>query len=515
MTPLLRRLARDRVSVALLVALLLVAMFIAWQVMRPRPQEEGHRAIATAGDGNIDVNAVVTSLADKPASRPKLALSHWTTANGARVYFVPAPELPMVDVRVVFDAGAARDGGLAGLARYTSAMIGEGTATRSADAIAEGFENIGAQFNTASYRDMAIAELRALTRPEMLTPALALFTDALANPSFPRDAADRIRSQMLVGLERDEEEPGTIASRSFMTTLYLFHPYGMPPEGTVDTLKKIRVEDLKAFHQRYYVAANAVIAITGALDRTQATQLAAQVSAALPAGAAAPGLPPPPVPKGGHYHVKFNSQQTHVFIGLPAIARNDPDEALLQLANQVLGGDGLSSILGEEVRNKRGLAYSVGSGFQPMRATGPFLVNLQTRNDQAGKALGVTLDVLARFTKDGPTQQQLDDARRQLVGTFPLQLAGNSAIVGTLGMMGFYRLPDDYLEQQLARIERATVDDVRKAFARHVPAAQTMIVTLGPEKPVPVRAGAVTAPASSATPAASAAEPPPPAGAAH
>lgn len=485
MSGLLQRLGRDRVSLALVGVLLLLALFTAWQLARVKADDAQNTTVATPSAAGVPVSEVVTALEQVPTSSPALALQRWKTGNGATVYFVPAPELPMLDIRVIFDGGGARDGGLAGLARFTSAMIGEGTTSRSVDEVNSGFENVGADFGAASYRDMAIANLRSLTRPESLEPAIALFVDVLANPAFPRDDVERIRNQMLVGLARAEEDPGTIASRAFMAALYLAHPYASPPEGTVDTVKRIGIEDMRAFHRRYYVAGNARIAIVGALDRVQAEDIASRIASALPSGQAAPALPAPPDAKGGHFHVKYDSQQTHILVGLPALARHDPDEAALRLGNEVLGGGGLTSLLGEEVRNKRGLAYGAGSGFQPMRARGPFVVNLQTRNESAGEALGVTLATLKQFIAAGPDTAQLDDARRQLVGSYPLQLASNDAIADTLGMMAFYGLPDDYLAQQLARYQTLDQASVRKAFAAHVPDSQLIVVTLGPEKPVP------------------------------
>ncbi|MFZ5757082.1 MAG: M16 family metallopeptidase [Pseudomonadota bacterium] len=481
----LRKIFRDNTTLLLLAALLLLAVFMVWQLTRVGVADSLHATVASVTAGGTNVKEVIASLDGTPVSRPQLKPQRWRSKNGARVYFLPAPELPMLDIRIVFDAGGARDGGLNGLARFTSAMIGEGTPRLSVDEINEGFEAVGARFHTASYRDMAVVELRSLTTPDLLNPSLALFADVVAKPSFPKDAVDRTRGQMLVGLERDEEEPGTIASRAFMATLYLVHPYATPPEGTTETVPTIRVEDLRAFHQRYYVARNAVVAIAGAVDRVQAEKIADQITAGLAEGQPATQLPAPPDTRGGNFHVKFSSKQTHILLGLPAIKRNDPDEAALMVANEVLGGGGLTSLLAEEIRNKRGLAYSAGSSFQPMRAAGPFVVSMQTRNESAGEALGVTLETLKKFAKEGPTAQQLDDARRQLVGSYPLQLAGNSSLVSTLGMMGFYNLPDDYLERQLAGIESATAEQVRDAFARHVPVDKLMVITLGPEKPVP------------------------------
>lgn len=478
----LRRLTQDSTMLLLLIVLFAFGWFIVWQFTRlDENSQPGGNFSATAS--GVTIAETTAALENTPVSRPRLTMQRWQTTNGARVYFVAAPELPMLDVRVIFDAGSARDGGLSGLGRFTSAMIGEGTKTRSTDDISRGFESLGAQFSTSAWRDMAVAELRTLTRAELMQPALDLFADVLARPSFPKTAIERIKGQMLVGLTRDEEEPGTIASRSFMAALYLNHPYAAPSDGTVATINAIRAEDLKAFHQRHYVARNAVIAMVGAVDRAVAGALAEQLAGALATGDPAPELPVPPNSAGGGFHVKFASKQTHLLIGLPALQRNDPDEAALMVANEILGG-GLSSLLTEAVRNERGLAYSIGSSFQGMRVAGPFVVSMQTRNDAAGEALGVALDTLRRFTREGPTPEQLEDARRQLIGGYSRQLAGNRSLVGTLGMMGFYNLSDDYLERQLSRIEQLTREQVRDAFARHVSADRLMIVTLGPEKPV-------------------------------
>lgn len=502
----LRRIARDNLTVLLLVLLMIFGAFVAWQLSRLAGEESGAGATAALAVKSLSVADTVEMLKDRPASRPELAVQRWITASGARVLFVPSPEIPMLDVRVLFDAGAARDGAYPGLARFTSAMIGEGTPTRSTDEIASSFESIGAQFGTSSFRDMALAELRALSAKETVDVAITLFADVLANPSFPEPAVARIREQMLVGLRRDEERPATIAHRSFIAALYLMHPYASPVEGTADSVRRIDGDALRAFHKSHYTAKNAVIALTGALERQHAEAIASLIADALPAGAPAPELPQPPVAGGDGFHVTYDSQQTHIFLGLPSVNRGSPDEAALSVANQILGGDGLTSLLADAVRNERGLAYSVGSNFQPMRVNGPFVVNLQTRNDGAGEALAVVQDVLKRFSQEGPTEAQLRDARQQLAGSYPLRFASNSAMVGTIGMLGFYNLPNDHIAQQLARIEKVTAAEVRDAFRRHVPLDRLITVTLGPEKPVippvlpPLPASSAATPLPAATP---------------
>lgn len=497
MIPVLRRLVRDNTSLVLLSLLLAFGALIAWHLTQLAEEEAPAPLAATLPADPVPIPQLIEALQGKPASRPQLAIQRWTTTNGARVLFVPAPEIPLLDVHLLFDAGSARDGDLPGLARLTSALIGEGTEQLDTDAIALGFESIGARFGAASYRDMTIVELRTLADPATTAKAVDLYTRVIAGASFPESALARIRDQMLIGLQRDEERPGTLASRAFMAALYLSHPYAQPPEGTRDTLKRITREQLRSFHARHYVARNAVIAMTGAIDRAQASQLAEQIASALPPGEPASALPAPPEPAAAHFHVDYRSQQTHLLLGLPALARGDPDEAALSVANEILGGDGLASLLAEAVRNQRGLAYSVNSNFQPMRAMGPFSIILQTRNDAAGEALAIVQDVLRGFAEKGPTQAQFDDARRQLVGRYPMQFASNDSIVSTLGMLGFYNLPDDYILKKLEQMESLNPGAVRDAFRRHAPIERLITVTLGPEKPVPL-AGSL-APAANTT----------------
>jgi zinc protease len=477
-----RRITRDGTSLLLFLALLGLAGFVAWQALDLDDRAQARLAVTPSVAGLRPVQETLDAVARQPVARPKLALERWRTDEGAVVLFVPAPELPMLDIRLVFDGGSARDDAQSGLARFTSAMLDEGTGTRDVDEISSGFESVGASFSAASYRDMAVVELRTLTRPEFLDKSLDLFTDVVANAAFPADAMDRIREQMLIGLKRDDEDPGTIAGRSFMAALYLAHPYAAPPDGTAQAVARITREDLIGFHRRFYTGGNLVVAITGAIDTDRAKRIAARISNALPRGPHAPPLAKSPEPAGGSFHVEYASSQTHIYLGLPAIRRNDPDQAALMVANEILGGSGLNSLLGEAVRNERGLAYSVGSGFSAMREAGPFSVVLQTRNEQAREALDVVQQVLRDFSEKGPDEKLVADARAQLIGRFPLQLAGNDSVVGTLGMLGFYDLPDDHLQQQLARIEVTTAAEVRDAFRRHVPLDKLAVVTLGPGK---------------------------------
>lgn len=407
-------------------------------------------------------------------------IQHWLTGNGARVYFVRAPELPMVDIRVVFDGGAARDGDLPGLAMITNGMLEEGAGGLDADTIAQRFDSLGAEFSTSSHRDMATASLRTLTKPELLEPALATFSQVLQHPDFPQDALERVRKQMLTSLKYDEQQPGEIANKAFYRALYANHPYASPPGGTVASVEAIGRRDLLDFYQRYYVGRNAVVAIVGDVDRREAAQLAEAAVGNLPDGEAAPALPEvSPLPQASQQHVEFPSTQTHILMGQPGVRRGDPDYFSLYVGNHILGGSGLVSRLSEEVREKRGLSYSTYSYFVPMHAQGPFILGLQTRNDTATEALKILRKTLVDFRNTGPTADELKAAKRNITGGFPLKIDSNSDILGYIAMIGFYDLPLDYLDSFNSHIEAVTARQIRDAFQRRVDPSRMVTVTVG------------------------------------
>ena len=408
------------------------------------------------------------------------AISSWQTSNGARVLFVEARELPIVDVSVVFDAAAARDGDRPGLARLTNGLLAEGADGLSADDIAQRFAELGAGFGNQSLRDMASVDLRSLSDRETFAAALGLTARVLSRPDFPEDALERVRQQMLVALQQVEQSPDDLSEREFFRALYGTHPYASSPEGTVASVSRLTREEARAFYDRYYVARNAVVAIVGDLDRAEAGRVAEMLVGALPAGEPAPPLPPvTPLPADKTVGLEHPSTQTHIRVGEAALTRADPDYFPLYVGNHALGGGGLVSLLAEEVREKRGLSYSVYSALVPMRAKGPFFVGLQTRNEQAPEALQVALDTLRRFVKEGPTEKELEAAKRNITGGFALRVDSNKKVLGQIASIGYYGLPLDYLTTFTARVDAVTREAVRDAFVRHVDLDRLLTVLVG------------------------------------
>ncbi len=424
----------------------------------------------------------------KAPARRTLNIQTWQTAEGAKVLFVEARELPMFDMRLTFAAGSSQDQTLPGVAVLTNAMLNEGIKGKDVTAIAEGFDGLGAVFGNGAYRDMAVASIRSLSAPDKREPALKLFSEVVGKPTFPADALARIKNQLLAGFEYQKQNPGSLVNKELFKRLYGNHPYGHPSEGTAETIKPITLAQLKAFHAKAYAAGNAVIALVGDLSRDEAQAMAAQVSASLPKGPALAKLPTPVEPKAGETHIEFPSKQTHLMLAQLGITRNDPDFAALSLGNSVLGGGGFGSRLMTEVREKRGLTYGVSSGFTPMQTQGPFLIGLQTRAELSQNTLKLVQDIVRDFLANGPTQKELDDAKRELAGSFPLTNADNSDIVGQLGAIGFYDLPLTYLEDFMTQSQSVTVEQVKTVMNKHLNADKLVIVSAGPtvaQKPLP------------------------------
>lgn len=426
--------------------------------------------------GVIALIAVVWSAS--AAAIPEV--QRWHTDNGAEVLFVQAPEIPMVDIRVVFAAGAARDGELPGIGALTNALLAEGAGELNADQIAEAFDGVGANFSNTSLRDMSIFSLRSLIEPERLEPALATFTTVLAEPTFPAKAFQRERARIMVALRHEKQSPSDIAERTFYEALYGEHPYANPVLGTEASLQAMDVADIRTHYRRYYVGRNAVVAIVGDVDRQGAEKLARRVVGALPAGEPTPSLPKPvPLQKAQRVDKAHPSTQTHIWSGQLGIQRDDEDYIPLYVGNHILGGAGLVSQISQQIREERGLAYSAWSALSPMEARGPFIMGLQTANRNRDEALEVLHATFQRFVEQGPDAEELKRAVDNITGGYPLQIDANSDIIGYLGMIGFYDLPLDYMETFPDRVKAVTAEDIRRAYQRVMHPDRLLTVTVG------------------------------------
>lgn len=432
------------------------------------------RAVATFAAA---VLAVLT-----PLAQATLPIDSWKLPNGARVLFVENRALPMVDVSVDFPAGFSRDAAeTSGVASMTLGLMRLGAGGASETQIAGRLADVGAQFGARFDADRAGYSLRSLTSARELEEGLSVLADVLQRPAFPKDVLDREKARLSAGLKEAGSKPESIAERAFFTAIYRGHPYGLRGSGEIATVAGIQSADLQRFYREWYRSDWAVIAIMGDVSREQADAIARRLTDALPRadGRARPLPTVASLDAAVMKSIDHPASQSHILMGQPGIRRDDPDYFALFVGNYVLGGGGFASRMVEEVRQKRGLAYSAYSYFSPLAEQGVFQIGLQTKKEQAAEALDVVRETVRRYVEEGPTARELDAAKQNLVGGFPLRIDSNKKIHDYLAVIGFYQLPLDYLDQFVQRIEAVTVEQVRDAFRRRVHPDRMVTVVVG------------------------------------
>lgn len=413
----------------------------------------------------------------QPASAgPQIA--HWTATSGAQVFFVENHDLPILDVQIDFTAGTAYDpAGKAGLAGLTRGLLDLGVAGMDEAQIANRLADLGANLTGGVDMDRSSVALRTVSAADKRIPALDILRAVLVSPRFPNEVFEREKARTLAMLKEALTRPEVIASKTFWQAMYPAHPYGV--QSTIESVTALTRDDLPAFYNAHYDAHHATLAIVGDVTRAEAEAIAEQLTTALPPSKEITSSAPPALPIASEQHIAHPAAQAHILIGLPSIKRGDPDFFPLLVGNYTLGGGGFVSRLMQEVRDKRGLAYDVHSYFHPLAFLGPFQIGLQTKKTQAKDALQLTRKILGEFLDTGPSVNELQAAKKNLIGSFPLRLDSNRKILENVAVIGFYHLPLDYLDRYAANIEKVTVTEVKAAFARHVSSAHLVTVVVG------------------------------------
>ncbi len=411
------------------------------------------------------------------------SIQHWQSASGAKVLFVENHDIPILDVAVSLPAGSSFDAAdKAGVAGLTHHLLDLGAEGLSEDDIARGMADLGAQFGGGFDPDRASLSLRTLSSAAQRDKALGIMARVLQRPLFPEAILAREKTRLIAALKEAETKPESIADKAFNKAVFGAHPYALPVSGDVAGVEKVTVQDLRDFYAAHYRSSGAVVAIMGDISRAQAEAIAQQLTAQLPAGAAPAALPEVAMRiPASEQRIAHPASQSHILIGAPGMARNDPDYFPLYVGNHILGGGGFVSRLMDEVREKRGLAYSVYSYFMPLKQPGAFQLGLQTKKEQADGALQLVRNTLAEFIAKGPTEKELLASKQNIVGGFPLRIDSNRKILDYLSIIGFYNLPLTYLDDFTHRVEQVTVAQVRNAFRRHIdPQAMTTVIVGAP-----------------------------------
>ncbi len=409
-------------------------------------------------------------------------IQHWVSDQGVSIYYANAPGIPMVDVQVVFDAGSARDGKQYGLASMTSGLLDRGAGNWNADQISQRLEGVGAIVGASASNDMALLSVRSLTEPDILDTVVDTASTILAKPNFTSNDFKREKQRTLAGLKHQLEQPDSVAQKLYNAGMYRDHPYAHPASGTLKSIDALTRSDLQRFHQQYYVASNALVVIVGDVSREQAESIANRMVSGLQKGQKPEPIPEVAEQQAGETIRKiFPSQQTHVLVGMPVVARHDPDYFTLYVGNHILGGGTLVSRISDEVREKRGLAYSAYSHFSPSKRKGPFTMGLQTKNDQADEALKVLNTTLQAYRQNGPTKEELESAKKNITGGFVLRIDSNSHLSSYIAMIAYHGLNLDYLDVFNSKIEAVSTEMIKDAFQRRLDPAKFTTVLVGGE----------------------------------
>ena len=398
--------------------------------------------------------------------------------KGVDVWFSEDHTVPIIAFNITFPAGSAYDpANKAGLASFTAALIDEGAGNMDSRAFHEALADHAIQFRASVERDDMV--LSVVTLRENAPLAMHLVQTALTHPRFDPEAVSRVRAQMIQGIQEGNTRPGTVARRAFAKAFFNGHPYSRPSDGDVSTISAITVEDLRGFARTHWVKGNLKIAVAGDITAQAAQKLLADTFRPLS------GAVPPPLPNIGRLgspgvHVlPLPVPQPTILFGLPGIMRADPDFIPGYVANYILGGGGFSSRLTDEVRVKRGLTYGISTALASYRKASVMVGSVATRADAVRQTIQVVRDTLSDFAANGATQNELDDAKTFLTGSFPLAFASNAGIASQLGTFQRQGLDIGYVARRNALIQAVTLDDVKRVAKRLFDPARLTVVVAG------------------------------------
>jgi zinc protease len=349
--------------------------------------------------------------------------------------------------------------------------------------ISKQMADIGANLGGSLDADRASFKLRTLSSSREQIKALEIYTKILQKPDFPDAVLAREKSRIIAGLKESATQPESISSKAFSKALFGNHPYALDEDGEIDTVTAITRNDLQKFYIQHYGAQGAVIALMGDITRAEAERIAESISAGLPKAAMPAALPAVTYPAAAsEQRIPHPATQAHILLGYPGIKRGDVDFFPLYVGNYILGGGGFVSRLTEEVREKRGLVYSVYSYFMPTAEIGQFQVGLQTKREQADEALKLVRETLNKFVAGGVTEAELKAAKQNIVGGFPMRIDSNAKILDYLAMIGFYKLPLTYLDTFNDEVTKVTTAQIKDAFNRRIKTDKMVTVIVGADE---------------------------------
>jgi zinc protease len=408
------------------------------------------------------------------------------TPKGITAWLVEDKTVPLIAMNFSFAGGGALDPeGKEGLSHFLTGMLDEGAGPLDAAAFQARRDELAMRLSFDSGLDHFEGRFETLSANR--DQAFGLLRLAVTFPRFEQGPLDRVRNQFLIGAQQNLEDPERIASTAWMATGLGSHPYARETEGSPQSIAAIAADDLKALHARLFTRSSLKVAVVGDIDAETLARLLDETFGGLP------DTPPPEAPQKVAFSngpslkvIERDIPQSIIMFGHDGILRTDEDFIPAFVMSFILGGGGFGSRLTEEVREKRGLTYGIGAGLYPLDQAGLFLGSVGTRNEKAKEAIDIVKDVIKRFSEEGPSGQELADAKTYLIGSYALRFDSNTKIAGQLLGLQQDNLGIDYINTRNSKIEAVTLEQVKEQARRLLHADKLTITIVG--KPVGVAA---------------------------
>lgn len=448
-----------------------------------RPTKDWRTAEASGGVAKtVPKNASgdeAQALTPLKVAKTNMKIQSITSPGGVSAWLVEEHSVPLLALRFVFDGGNSQDPtGKEGVANFMTAMMDEGAGDLDSAHFQERMEELAVRMSFEDARDSLYGNFETLSANR--DAAIDMLRLAVNKPRFDTDAVERIRKQLLANLAYAAKNPERVASQAWTAAAFPAHPYGRPANGTLDSVKAIQPSDLEMFRKRTFSRGTLKVVAVGDIDAKALGAILDRVFGDLPAKAdlvAVPQTDPKPAMK--MQVIEMNVPQSVVQFGMPGLARKDPDFMAAYVMNHILGGGGFASRLTEQVREKRGLAYSVYSYLQPFRKAALFAGGVATKNAAVKESIDVIKAELQRMATEGPTEKELESAKSYLTGSFALRFDTNSKIASQLLSLLNEDLGIDYVDKRNALVEAVTLEDVKRAAARILKVDNLLVTVVG------------------------------------
>jgi zinc protease len=396
------------------------------------------------------------------ASAHAMNIQKVVSAKGITAWLVEDHTLPLIAMQFGFIGGSAQDpAGKEGVAYFVSGMLDEGAGDIPSQAFQEKLQDLAIQLSFDASRDVMTGGLKTLTKNK--DEAFRLLRLALTEPRMDADAMERVRGQIISVIKSDNEDPDNVAANAWFAHVFAGHPYGTRTKGTLDTVSAFAPDDLKDYVKRNFARDNLHVAVVGDISAAELATALDSVFGVLPASAQLTTIPEASWrTESRQIVIPMATPQTIVTFGMPGPKRKDEDFIPAYILNYIVGGGGFASKLMEEVREKRGLAYSVYTYLSPLDHAGICLGGVATQNERVGESIEVIKQVLARIAEEGPTAEELDDAKRYLTGSYALRFSSSAQIAQILLWLQIEDLGIDYVDKRNSLIEAVTLDEVKR-----------------------------------------------------